>query len=127
MVLENEYDFDRELNIDFEAYLEKFSTHYSEEEFVLTNIQAVLDWSHPASDIAEDFDKLVEDGVLERHESASSSKMPDFYSFEGYIEREGNELKICNSNGEENLIKYMSEDAAEATARNKRPNDFLTP
>lgn len=127
MVLENKYDFPRELNVDFEAYLEKFSEHYTEDEFILTNMQAVLEDTHPATDIAEDLDKLVSEKVLERHESPASSKMPDFYSFEGYMERHGNELRVCSSLGDEQVIKYMSVDAAEATVRNTRPNDLLVP
>ncbi len=84
MDLDNESDFEMELNLDFDLYARHFVANderYSEDGFFFYQIQTGLEESPRASDVHEDLERMAEAGLLEREFIGTSRKMPDTQYF----------------------------------------------
>lgn len=79
MELDNENDFERDLNLDFTSYARHFvanEEHY-DDGFFFYQVQTGLEGAPRADEIFEDLEILADEGFLERETTGSSSKMPD--------------------------------------------------
>lgn len=83
MKLDNEADFERNLNLDFTTYARHFlanEDHY-DDGFFYYQIQTGLEGTPKADEIFEDLEAMAEEGFLERERIGDSSKMPDTQYF----------------------------------------------
>jgi len=84
MDLDNDLDFEMDLNLDFDSYARHFVANderYTENGFFFYQIQTGLEGSPTASEVFEDLELMADEGLLEREEIGSSSKMPDTQYF----------------------------------------------
>ena len=80
MDFDNESDFERELNLDFDKYARHFMANeerYSDEGFFFYQIQTGLEGAPRASEVQEDLGIMAEVGLLERDVIGGFSKMPN--------------------------------------------------
>lgn len=80
MEVYNEHELDDDLNINFEAYATTLAESYLDDSFTVYKVQSILEESPSATEVKEDFEMLLEEGILEKDPSVEGSKLPDLYS-----------------------------------------------